>query len=359
MFPLGPLPSGSARDLATTQVARSVQAIRWGVTRLAGSEAGDSIGFVPLGDFTTSLNETRAALGYPVGGILFWGPGNLPLVPAGIGPNHCGMLVAEVDEAVTADQLTLRIERLRTRMPVLEGVPLQWDLGRKNHFLNVYRSSAGRRIAVMHCSLPEAREDGVLGMGHDLRQSHLLRKMVTVLDTPVGPFGFFCDDSASSVLQQAEEYSLLARRKREIICRAVFKDCLILSNENHMRLLDHNAMQFGSYASGTPMRHLPLMVGPGRSAYLVDTKNPVEVFGRTLFLTPHGTGARSSSPDTVEYDAETERHFLTDGTGRRHFRQLAEIFDDHQDDSTVLAPEYERFYRVRETLTPQIETKFL
>ncbi|MFJ6841959.1 hypothetical protein ACIQRE_04720 [Streptomyces griseoluteus] len=269
------------------------------------------------------------------------------------------MLVAEIDDAVTADQLTVRIERLRRRMPALEGMPVQWDLGRKNHFLSVYRSSAGRRIAVMHCSLPEGRADGTLGMGHDLQESQLLRKLVTTLDTPEGPFGFFYDDAASKVLRQAEKYALLALRKRELICRALFKDCLILSNENHMRLLDDNAMQFGSYASSTPMEHLPLMVGPGRRAYLIHTEHPVETHGRTVFLTPHGTGARASRPGTVEFDAEAGRHFITDDTGRRHFRRLTEIFDDHQDDSTVLAPEYEQFYRVRETLTPQIETKFL
>ncbi|MER7682145.1 hypothetical protein [Streptomyces sp. NPDC096934] len=269
------------------------------------------------------------------------------------------MLVAEVDDGLTADQLTVRIGRLRRRMPALEGIPIQWDLGRKNHFLSVYRSSAGRRIAVMHCSFPECRADGALGMGHDLQQSHLLRESVITLDTPVGPFGFFCDDAASKVLKQAEMYALLALRKRELICRALFKDCFILSNENHMKLLDNNAMQFGSYASSTPMEHLPLMVGPGRRAYLVHTENPVETYGRTVFLTPHGTGARASLPETVEYDAEAGRHFTTDRIGRRHFRQLTEIFDDHQADGTVLAPEYEQFYRVRETLTPQIETKFL
>lgn len=350
---------GSSSRLALRQLSYSFPRLADGMKQLSGTEAAESVHFYAMADFSTSLNVFRARMGYPIGGILTWGDGTVPVIPAGIGPNHCGILVAEIGKLPDEQDLQGRMSRLQEHMPKIDGTLLQWDLGRKNHFLNIYRSDSGRLLVIMHCSLPEARADNPWGFGHGLTESPILQGMTTRVATRVGTGEFFVGDEALRVRDQNALYESLARRKREVLCNALFDDAVVLSNVSHMRMLDLNAIQLGCNAAFHPLRHVPLMVGPGRDAYLVDMADPVTVCGRSVFLAPHGTGARATVPGDVGFDPDSCRHVVRHEGRQQYFDRLEEIFGDYNDDRHALAQVAQSGHHLQETLSPVIETKLM
>lgn len=251
--------------------------------------------FWAMPDFSPSLNEDRVRRGFPVGGVLNWGDGTDIFTPVGTGINGCGMLVASFASEITPGVLLQRLHSARSdRGLQIDGTKIQWDLGRKNHFLNLYRSEAGESLAILHCSAPELK-----ALEHCLP--------VTRVDTPSGPLEIYDGTAAQSYEGLVERRRSFAIAKREFLARMILgEDIAIIYNDSHMTLAGRNCAALGCYFSPAPLSRVPLLVAPGEAAYLVSSANATLLPFGWRYLLPHGTGnAASADVSEINFDQTT------------------------------------------------------
>ena len=89
-------------------------------------------------DQTITRNAGRWAQGISYGGKIAWGTGKEKVVVLDVKPNACGMLVGQMDEMPTPQQLLERINELETHHTYIKGVPVNWDFSKSNHFIDVF-----------------------------------------------------------------------------------------------------------------------------------------------------------------------------------------------------------------------------
>ncbi|MGC9318296.1 MAG: hypothetical protein ACP5KN_09740, partial [Armatimonadota bacterium] len=93
--------------------------------------------FVGTPDLTITRNEARWGAGIGYGGKIAWGEGDLPLVFLDVKPNCCGMLVGGLAQPPDLGALVRRMDAMLEDRAELDGVPIRWDIGTGNHFVDV------------------------------------------------------------------------------------------------------------------------------------------------------------------------------------------------------------------------------
>lgn len=246
-----------------------------------------AIWFHRLPDFSPSLNDTRLAIGLPVGGLLGWNA-SCDFVPPGVPANGCGMAVARVSRSAGPHQVIDALKRVAQAGLQVRDYEIQWDAGRKNHFLSVYSDKTGKRYAILHCSFPEGKlaEDSFFPCENPADVTR--RKPLF-------------EEAARSFRAHATELQTLGIQKRQLLLESIFGEVEIVSNRSHVGFVDGQVVVMGCYAATTPIDNSPLTVAPRKNAFLVSTRSPTDLPCGPLYIQPHGTGNASSLSGTLSY----------------------------------------------------------
>lgn len=266
-------------------------------------------------DFSPSLNESRIAGGLPVGGVLGWSSSRI--VPAVIPSNGCGVLVAELpNRPEPADAIT-RIQAFRHKPPSLDGMPLIWDAGHKNHFLSIYAQEGGEsNIVLIHCSAPEVKTSAFAGI-----PTHWL-------NTPDGELECYLEKDANEFRTQAAFVEEFGIRKRAVMCQRIFPESRVMFNRNHVGLVNARAAAIGCYWSEGPLYNTPVSMAPGGPVLLLGAHEPTQTPIGPLYILPHGTGNTMSMPGRVDFDEPTGI-FAVVRSGTTFYDQATDVFDTY------------------------------
>lgn len=235
--------------------------------------------FISAPDESPNKNKTVWGNGISKGGKLVWGPGKEKLLILDGRPAVCGMLVGGLDELPDARELAERVHELKGRELELDGIKLDWDFGRGNHFIDVFsvRELDGLDLPdyafIIHSSAPELKGDNPRGFGLCYDKSEALAEMAWTEETPFGALNVLYDGEAEEYMsfhQYAEEFSM---ERRKMVGELLFGDFEELTNPNHTKLLNYNEMVLGAYDTNDSRENFfPLTLRADLPAYLVKGK---------------------------------------------------------------------------------------
>lgn len=221
----------AAQSLCQANIPYGLAKIAWAQRRLGLPEDAS---FISAPDTTVSRNIRRWADGFGYGGVIQY---TGDFVTLSIKSNLCGMLLVGLDEAPEPDEVLARADQFKASEPNLDGIPIEWDLGTSNHFVNVldmdHPLEGFRTVALLHGSGAEIRGDGPWGMGLYPAESATLRRAMEVLDTPWGPLRILTGDAALEYRAGYATIESFVHRRRELIADALFPGNRVLSNTTH------------------------------------------------------------------------------------------------------------------------------
>lgn len=230
--------------------------------------------FIGTPDLTITRNENRWSAGIGYGGKLIWGDGNRPVIFLDVKPNCCGMLVGGLAKLPALAEVTRRLDAMLDDRTELDGVPIHWDIGAGNHFVDLMAVEPVHPDAdlppwcfVMHFSGEELRGENPLGMGLYWDRSAELRRRMRVFDTPWGPCRVLLDDDAAAYWTFFRRADDFVHRRRELAARRLFDDFTIIANLSHQGLTHPNAMLLGCQDTG-PGGLTPVMLRESTPGYL-------------------------------------------------------------------------------------------
>jgi hypothetical protein len=211
------------------------------------------VSFVASPDLTIPRNRHKWQWGMAIGGKLQWGDGTQPLVFLDPQINTSTALVATIDQLPTLATLLDRIDHLRTQRIAIDGIEMEWDLGRDNHFLNLYQVVSATEdlgaewVVIVHGGEGEVKRPNALGWGLDVEQSAPLRERMHTIATPWGPTRVLTDEVAAEYYAGFLRYKAYSQQKRRVIAEELFPGCRVISNELHHGYQNINTAVIGAY----------------------------------------------------------------------------------------------------------------
>jgi hypothetical protein len=232
--------------------------------------------FIAAPDLTVTRNLNRWRSGFGYGGRLTWGDGQQEWIPLDLKPNCCGMLAGGLDRLPMQDALLQRVQTLQAEELCIEGIPLKWDFGESNHFINVFRvtplddSPLLPYAFVIHGSGDELRGETAWGEGLYWDWSEALRRKAEILETPFGPLRILTGQAARDYYAFCQRVDDFTNKRRLLVARRLFDDLTVYNNEAHQGLASMNDMVLGTYLVREGEDTLfPLTLQAGLPAYLV------------------------------------------------------------------------------------------
>jgi hypothetical protein len=312
--------------------------------------------FVSTPDMTVSRNTARWKSGFGYGGKINWGDGNTELVILNSKPNTCGMLVGGLDRLPDSAELVYKLDQVRQRKAEIDGIEIEWDFHRSNHFIDLFwvkpltEINLPEYVFIIHSSARELTQDNKKGFGLYYDKSPLLGDMAEKFDTPFGPLHVLTGPLASEYYEfyrYAEEYS---KKKRVLAAELLFGEFQLISNEVHQGLANLNEILLGCHLLNDkdPERILPFVLRADVPAYLVKGKpnlleTEIEALGftqraqrlgvydklRNANIVPHGGGY--AFPDLLHVCRVLEygdhRYFEVDQLTDRGKKVLSDLRD--------------------------------
>ena len=322
--------------------------IKYGLAKLHslqeqyGMEANAS--FITAPDESPNRNKTAWLNGISKGGKLSWGPGNEKMIVLDGRPAACGMLVGGLSELPDTMDLTRRIHDLKDTDFELDGVPLEWDFGKGNHFIDVFsvNNLDGMDLPeyafVIHSSAPELKGDNRFGFGLCYDKSPLLSEMMSCEETDFGCAHVLYDGEAEEYLGFHDYAVDFSERRRKLIGEMLFGEYDVISNPTHQRLLNYNEMVLGVYDTKDDGESVfPVTLRADLPAYLVKgldsfTSERIEELGfcerardvgvyerlRKANIIPHGAGLTLLGVDDVSgvHAVDGLRYYKMSSSGR-------------------------------------------
>jgi len=300
--------------------------------------------FVASPDVTITRNEARWNAGYGYGGKLAWGEGDRPYLFVDVKPNACGMLIGGLNERPDISDLTRRLHEFLREPAELDGIPLEWDLGVGNHFIDVMATEPVLSdvdlppyVFVLHFSGAELRGENPLGMGLYWDHSPELARRCRTVETPWGPTQVLEGGDTEEYFEFFELAESFVRRRRRLAAERLFGDFEVICNRCHQGLAHKNAVLLGCQdTSGGGL--MPIMLRASTPGYLFRglpnlADEQIDILGwreradrhgvlhrlRSANLLPHGAGYMLPTISRVLDVVELE--------GRRYYRVQADDED--------------------------------
>jgi len=173
-----------------------------------------TINFIGAPDFSITLNRDRLRGGFVIGNIINWGEGTIPFFPVELMPNCCGTLCAQIEDEINEDILVENISKLLKKEILIDNMRINLDLGRKNHFLNIYDDGCGDHYLMIHTSLTEAKSDNKDNFGLYYNRSTKLSKAIKNLSTPYGDLLYIDGELVYAFYNQYMKYDTISKMKR-------------------------------------------------------------------------------------------------------------------------------------------------
>ncbi|MEA3344917.1 MAG: hypothetical protein U9Q78_01495 [Chloroflexota bacterium] len=323
--------------------------------------------FISAPDMTITRNTNRWKSGFGYGGKVRWGDGHLEMVILDLKPNTCGMLVGGLKSMPDGKDLIVRAHRLKNEVTHLDDVELEWDLGKSNHFIDLFQVEplVGQPFPpyafVLHFAGGEMRSDGPWGEGIYWDFSPTLRRKARVFETPFGPLRVLTGEEAVEYYQSYRRAEAFSKRRRLLAADWLFGEYELINNDTHQGLIGLNEMVLGSYIVEEDVdKVLPIALRPDMPAYLVRGKpnfrpEVVEILGfdkrarrlgvyeqlTSANIVPHGGGYVFPHIMNVlaVHEIEDERYFevdLRNGQGREFITSIREIPYEYRGRQVVL-----------------------
>lgn len=356
--------SDAAADLCAANLAFGLAKIHFAQSHF-GFPADAS--FIGTPDMTITRNSGRWRAGIGYGGRLSWGDGDRDLVVLDVKPNTCGMLMGGLRERPDAAALTKRLHQLQHHQVTIKGVPIEWDFGTGNHFIDVFEtddSSPGRDLPpyafVVHASGAELRAESSYGPGLYWDDSAEWQRRCEVLETPWGPLHLLRGDEARQYIDLYWETDDFAMQRRMLAAESLFGDFEVLGNINHQGLLNDNEVLLGCQTTKVPENHLlGVMVRADRPAFLLKglpnlTDERIDALGfreraerwglldrlRDANVIPHGAGYSLPHLSRVRrvIEISNTRYFELERAGQNDTQIISEPRDlnwGYRDESVV------------------------
>lgn len=268
-------------------------------------------------DMTITRNVNRWTNGFGYGGKLCWGDGTQELIILDAKANACGMLVGGLDHLPSVNDLIDRIQSLKEERVTIDGVEIDWDFCKSNHFIDIFRAAPmvddveiPEFAFITHYAGDELRGDaqGTFGLYYDF--SPRLMEMAEILETPFGPCRYLTGRNAGEYLERFRYVEQFSKQRRLMAAERLFGDFQLLGNETHQGLLNYNEMLLGCHPVTENQEVLyPLVLRSDLPAYLIRgkpnlTPEHIEILGfreraerlgiydslLTANVVPHGGG---------------------------------------------------------------------
>ena len=213
----------------------------------------DSVYCVFGPDAGITRNAKRWASGFGYGCLIRWAGaeelGDDILFPE-VRPNACGMLVAAVPNVPTPHELLERIQGVKEKRPEINGVPLHWNVGESNHFIEVRQVKDSRwegvhdgdNVLLIHISPDEFKREL-----YDLEAWQ--QRGGTWEETPLGKIFVLEGPLARDYFAFYKQMDQWGQAKRELVARELFGEIKVISNTTHQGLSATNVMRLGLYDS--------------------------------------------------------------------------------------------------------------
>ncbi|MFQ5592803.1 MAG: hypothetical protein ACE5HA_01505 [Anaerolineae bacterium] len=270
IFSTGLPDSGSRLGLANMRYG--LAKIHWVQERL-GLPANAT--FISAPDLTVTRNASRWRSGFGYGGSLTWGNGSLDLMILDLKPNCCGMIVGGLDHLPFSRDLLGRVHALTHEAVEIDGVPIQWDFGKSNHFIDLFRVEALAEVDLppyvfmMHLAGAELRSETAHGPGLYWDRSPDLQARMEVFDTPFGPLRVLTGDDARGYFDFYRYVDAFVQRRRLYAADRLFDRYSLINNDNHQGLTHPNQVVLGCYRFSDTDRIYPIGLRPDLPAYLM------------------------------------------------------------------------------------------
>jgi hypothetical protein len=322
--------------------------------------------FVAAPDCTVTRNKSRWRSGFGYGGILTWGEGEQDVMFLDTKPNACGMIVGGLDYLPNMRELLERVHALSHEVVELDGLPIKWDFGNSNHFIDLFRVEplAGEKLPpyafMMHFAGDELRSETSHGPGLYWDSSALLRERMQLFDTPFGAMRVLTGDDARGYFDFYQRAEVFVQHRRLYAADRLFDSYDLINNDTHQGLRHPNQMLLGCYSFTEPDRLYSIGLRPDLPAYLVRGKpslSPatVENLGFEKRAQRHGVYERLTSANVLPhgggyvfpgildvadtYEIDGERYFEVDldtGRGRQVLSGVRDLPYEYRGRKVVL-----------------------
>jgi hypothetical protein len=274
----------------------------------------DDATFIATPDLTITRNEPRWTAGIGYGGKLTWGPGDREVVFLDVKPNCCGMMVGALQQLPALAEVTRRLDAMLDDHATLDGVPIDWDIGTGNHFIDLMavepvdpRTSLPPWCFVMHFSGDELRGDNPLGMGLYWDYSKEIQRRMRVFETPWGPCRTLIGDDARDYwefFQRADDFIM---RRRQMGAERLFDDFSVVANLSHQGLVGLNAVILGCQDTSRG-GIVPVMLRESTPGYLFHalpnlSAEVIDVLGWTERAQRHGVLDQLANANVIPHGA--------------------------------------------------------
>ncbi|MDQ4075946.1 MAG: hypothetical protein M3220_06835 [Chloroflexota bacterium] len=322
--------------------------------------------YVAAPDCTVTRNRTRWRSGFGYGGILTWGEGDQDLIILDSKPNACGMIVGGLDEVPPMKDLIKRVHELGHDNVEIDGVPIEWDFGLSNHFIDLFRIEPLVDVDLppyafmMHFAGDELRGETSFGPGLYWDKSPALRERMRLFDTPFGPLRVLTRDDARGYYEFYQKVESFVHKRRLYAADRLFDTYELINNDTHQGLTNPNQLLLGCYSFTDSNRLYAIGLRPDLPAYLVRGKpslsqetienlgfekraQRLEVYDRltSANVLPHGGGY--AYPDILGvadvYQIDGERYFEVDfanGRGRQVISAVRDLPYEYRGRKVVL-----------------------
>lgn len=266
----GKLLARSKKFIFSTAIADSASKLsrinfRYGLAKmhLAQSHLGmePTATFIAAPDCTITRNIHRWRNGIGYGGKITWGNGTSPLVFVDTMPNACGMLVGSIDEIPDPIELIQRVHEMNDSSGEieLESVPLQWNFGSGNHFINVFEVFPNPAVSgssdlpqftfIFHSSPSELKgDDNPKDFGLYYHESEALQHFTDTLETPFGDIHFLVDNNAKNYYDFFKWADSFGAKRRLLAAKMIFgEDFKVISNTTHQGMVNQNEVALGAH----------------------------------------------------------------------------------------------------------------
>jgi hypothetical protein len=231
--------------------------------------------FVSAPDLTVTRNVNRWGSGYGYGGVLNWGDGSQELVILDSKPNACGMIVGGIKRLIPMAELLERVHSL-VREPVeIDGIKIQWDFGKGNHFIDFLEVEQHTEadlppyVFIIHMAGGELRAETQHGPGLYWDYSQILQSRMEICETPFGPIHFLTGINSREYYEFYRFVEDFTQKRREYAANRLFDDYSLINNDAHQGMTHLNEITLGCYRFNDSKKLYPIGLRPDTNAYLL------------------------------------------------------------------------------------------
>ncbi len=248
------------------------------------------------------------------------------------------MLVGGLNELPSYEKLIQRIHEVLNEDIKIDGIPIEWDFGRGNHFIDLFnvRKLDGSDLPpyafLIHSGNQELKGDNPKGTGLYYHKSKLLQEIAECIKTPFGDIYVLLDKDVESYWKFYIYADSFSKKRRLTAAKEIFDDFTEIANVTHQGLLNKNEVLLG-ISNSLEESLLPIGTRAGLPSFLVTGKENlseenIENLGFTrrsqelgvyhrlknANIVPHGTGY--TFPEILSVlevkEIEGKRYFVVD-----------------------------------------------